>query len=103
MHRDPAVYPDPTVFDPDRWAADRTTDAMRPSFLPFGGGRHLCIGEAFAWTEAAILLAVVARDWRLQPVPGRTVGIRSLSTLRPTQLPMTPYRRESRIDHSGAQ
>ena len=62
LHRDPAVYPDPTDFDPDRWSADRTTDAMRPSFVPFGGGRHLCIGEAFAWTEAAILLAVVARE-----------------------------------------
>ena len=93
LHHDPAVFPDPEFFDPDRWATDRTSDAMKPSFVPFGGGRHVCIGEAFAWTEAAIVLAVVARDWRLRPVPGRPVGINALSTLKPTQLPMTPVRR----------
>jgi cytochrome P450 len=93
LHRDPAVYPDPTVFDPDRWAPERTTDAMKPSFLPFGAGRHVCIGEAFAWTEATIALAVIARDWQLRPVPGPKVEVNSLSTLKPTQLPMTPHRR----------
>jgi cytochrome P450 len=93
LHHDPAVFPDPEVFDPDRWAPERTNDAMKPSFLPFGAGRHQCIGEAFAWTEAAIVLAVVARDWRLRPVAGRPVGINALSTLKPTQLPMTPSHR----------
>lgn len=93
MHRDPAVYPDADVFDPDRWVAEGTTDAMKPSFVPFGAGRHQCIGEAFAWTEAAIVIAAVAQGWRLRPVPGRPVGVNSLSTLKPTQLPMTPHRR----------
>jgi cytochrome P450 len=93
LQRDPAVFADPTTFDPDRWTPERTNDAMKPSFLPFGAGRHQCIGEAFAWTEAAIVLAVIARNWRLRPVPGKKVGINSLATLRPTQLPMTLHRR----------
>ena len=96
LHRDPAIYPNPTVFDPDRWDPDRLNDAPKPTFLPFGAGRHQCIGEAFAWTEAAIVLAVVAQKWRLRPVPGEKVGINSLATLRPTQLPMTTHLRKGR-------
>ena len=96
LHRDPAVYPEPTVFDPDRWAPDSTAEGVKPSFLPFGAGRHLCMGEAFAWTEAAVVLAHLAQHWRLEPVPGQPVGISSLSTLKPTQLPMTVHRRTGR-------
>ena len=93
MHRDPAVFTDPTVFDPDRWAPDRVTEVPKPSFVPFGAGRHQCIGEAFAWTEAAIVLAVIAQGWCLRPVPGEPVRVNSLSTLKPSQLPMTTHRR----------
>ncbi|GIH07562.1 cytochrome P450 [Rhizocola hellebori] len=95
LQRDPAVFPDPTTFDPDRWDPERTNQAMKPSFLPFGAGRHQCVGEAFAWTEAAITLAVIARHWRLCPVPGKSVEINSLATLRPTQLPMTTHLRNT--------
>ena len=71
MHRDPAVHPDPEVFDPDRWRPELETAERRPSFVPFGGGRHICLGEAFAWTEAAIVLATIVAGWRLRP-PGRS-------------------------------
>ncbi|HZM75629.1 MAG TPA: cytochrome P450 [Candidatus Limnocylindrales bacterium] len=93
LNRDPAIYDDPAAFDPDRWAPDRLGEAVKPSFLPFGAGRHQCIGEAFAWTEAAIALATVTQHWRLCPVPGQQVQINSLATLKPTQLQMTPHRR----------
>lgn len=94
LHRDPAIYPNLTVFDPDRWAPDRTPDGIKPSFLPFGAGRHQCIGEPFAWAEATVVLATVSQRWQLEPVPGHPVEINSLSTLKPTQLPMTTHRRK---------
>ncbi len=93
LHRDPAVHADPGRFDPDRWAPDRTTDGVKPSFLPFGAGRHQCIGEAFAWAEATVVLAHLAQRWRLEPAPGERVEINSLSTLKPTHLPMIVRRR----------
>lgn len=93
LNRDPAIYDNPATFDPDRWAPDRIGEAVKPSFLPFGAGRHLCIGEAFAWTEAAITLATVAQHWRLSPVPGQQVRINSLATLKPTQLQMIAHQR----------
>jgi cytochrome P450 len=89
LQRDPAVYPRPDVFDPDRWSTDRSTLTQRPSFVPFGGGRRQCIGDVFAMTELAVVLATIAQRWRLVPVPGEPVRINSLSALKPDHLPMT--------------
>lgn len=44
-HRDPAVYPQPNEFDPERWLRPRNID--RFSFIPGGGGQWGCIGLQF--------------------------------------------------------
>jgi len=93
LQRDPAVYPEPAVFDPDRWAGDRSRLTTRPSFVPFGAGRRQCIGDVFAVTELAVVLATIAQRWRLVPVAGETVRIDHSSTLKPDHLPMVPRRR----------
>src|SRR6266536_2086403 len=90
LHRDPEFYADPDIFDPDRWLPERAADIPRPAFIPFGAGNRQCIGEGFAWTEAIIMLATIARRWRMRAVPGVAVGMKPAATLRPTQLPMVP-------------
>ena len=84
IHRDERFWPDPLEFRPERWL-DEAAQAARPKFayFPFGGGGRVCIGEAFAWTEGAILLAVMARRWRFEPVPGHEIAINPTVTLRP--------------------
>lgn len=58
-HRSAEVYQDPEEFRPERWLDD--TGAVRRmaphEFLPFGGGRHRCIGSAMATTQLQVLLA----------------------------------------------
>lgn len=51
-HRDPAVYPDPTAFHPERWLGDEPAARPRHSYLPFGGGRRACVGQGFAMLNA---------------------------------------------------
>jgi cytochrome P450 len=51
--------------------------------LPFGGGPRICIGAAFAMTEAMLILATVAQHYRLRVKPGFTVEPQGLITLRP--------------------
>jgi cytochrome P450 len=87
---DLAYYPDPGLFDPDRWVSGRAPEA----FVPFGLGRHKCIGDHFALTEMAVMVATIAADWRLRPVPGRR-PVREVASgmLRPDQLLMTLERR----------
>ncbi|WP_369182129.1 cytochrome P450 [Streptomyces sp. Y1] len=69
LHRDPERYPDPLAFRPERWQ-DAPGGVGRPSFLPFGAGKHKCVGEAFAWAELTVAAAAILRRWRPVAVPG---------------------------------
>jgi cytochrome P450 len=84
IHRDERFWPNATEFRPERWL-DEAAQAVRPKFayFPFGGGARICIGDAFAWAEGVIMLAVMARRWRFEAVPGQDVGINPTVTLRP--------------------
>jgi cytochrome P450 len=93
-HRDPRFYPQPERFDPERWTPEGRASRPKFAYFPFGAGVRGCIGEAFAWTEGRLLLAVLARRWRLRLVPGHPVAIHGVSTLRPKfGMRMTTHRR----------
>ena len=85
VHRDARWWPDPLRFDPDRWAPDHPDAAARPkhAYFPFGTGARLCVGEHFAWMEAVLVLATVAKRWRMRLEPGQKVAPKPLLTLRP--------------------
>lgn len=83
VHRDPRWWPDPERFRPDRWLGRGPRERPRWAYFPFGAGLRRCIGEGFAWTEATLALATIARRWRLRPVPNRPVRLDPLITLRP--------------------
>ncbi|MFI2609110.1 cytochrome P450 [Kitasatospora sp. NPDC018619] len=100
LHRNPRYFPDPLRFDPDRWLPDRPP-GPRGAFLPFGAGHHLCVGEAFARTEMATVVATVAGRWRLVPVPGVRVRGVMTSTNHPENLLMTVEPRTAPVG-SGA-
>jgi len=88
LHRDPGLYRDPDAFDPGRWLGG--TPPRRGTFIPFGAGNRLCIGEGFAWTELVIVLATVTARWRMEPVPGSRLRTRIGTVERPVELMMTP-------------
>lgn len=77
-HRDPALWPDPTSFRPQRFA---TTGRPAWGFLPFGAGRRTCLGAGLARAILTTALAQVC-ELPLRPLAGDprvTSGI----TLRP--------------------
>jgi len=95
-HHDGRFYPDPFRFDPERWTPEQRRQRPRYSYFPFGGGPRVCIGETFAWTEALLVLATLARRWRMRPLAEAELEPRV--TLRPKGgMPMTLTRR-SRSD-----
>jgi cytochrome P450 len=69
LHRDPRYFPEPDVFDPDRWLEGRQHGRSRMAYIPFGAGPRACIGEGFAWMEGVLLLATFAQRWRFR-MPG---------------------------------
>ena len=82
MHRDPRFFPDPERFDPERWTTEARTARPSYSFFPFGGGPRRCIGESFAMTEGVLLLATLARRWRMHLAEGHKVEVLPQHLLR---------------------
>jgi cytochrome P450 len=84
MHRNPGYFQDPEAFDPVRWEGGLARRVPRYAYLPFAAGPRVCIGNAFAMTEAVLLLATIAKGFRLELVPGqRRVVPQPSTTLRP--------------------
>ncbi|MDJ0385052.1 cytochrome P450 [Streptomyces sp. G-G2] len=93
LHRDPALFPDPGAFDPDRWQGDLNERARTHSYIPFGAGQHKCIGDTFAVAEILTAVATVASRWHLAPAPGVTVREVPAGIPQPSELPMIPVAR----------
>jgi cytochrome P450 len=80
IHRDPRYFDDPETFRPERWAdADHPTYA----YFPFGAGPRSCIGKRFSLTEATMLLATIASEYRLRRVDEGALELRGSLTMHP--------------------
>jgi cytochrome P450 len=97
VHRHPGFWPDPAGFDPRRFLPGGPADAAtrhRYAFIPFGGGRRACIGSAFAELETVLVLATIARRFRLELTARGMPAPVAQVTLRPGRnLPMRLRRR----------
>ncbi|TDC42815.1 cytochrome P450 [Actinomadura sp. KC345] len=92
LHRNVEFWPNPEGFQPERFMGE--SDRPRYAYLPFGGGRRICVGAGFAMLEAVLVLATVSRTHRLDLAPGVPVRGRAEITLRPAgPVPMRVTRR----------
>ncbi|RZB40914.1 p450 domain containing protein [Asbolus verrucosus] len=67
IHKDPNYYPNPDVFDPERFS-DENKDKIKPTtYLPFGIGPRNCIGSRFALLETKILMFHLLTNFDIVP------------------------------------
>lgn len=82
-------FTNPSVWDPHRWDAGKlnfeaaeddekidygwgvVSKGTNSPYLPFGAGRHRCIGEQFAYTQLQTILVAVVREFKLRNVDGK--------------------------------
>lgn len=83
VHRDPRWWHDPERFIPERFSEENEKDIQRHTYIPFGGGPRICIGNSFAQMEARLMLATIAQRYRLRLTPGQVIKPEPLITLRP--------------------
>jgi sterol 14-demethylase len=65
-NRMPEYFPDPEHFDPDRYKAGRQEDKQSFAWLPFGAGRHRCVGAAFAMMQLKAIFSVLLRRFEFE-------------------------------------
>ena len=83
LHRHRRVWDDPERFDPTRFSKQASEGRPRFAYLPFGGGPRICIGATLAITEATLILAVLAQQFRLRLKEGQQIELQTRITLRP--------------------
>jgi sterol 14-demethylase len=60
-------FPEPDAFLPDRYDKPRQEDLInRWTWIPFGAGRHRCVGAAFATMQIKAIFSVLLRDWEFE-------------------------------------
>ena len=69
LHRDPRFWTEPDVYDPTRFLPENARGHHRSAYLPFGGGRRVCIGSSFALIEATLITALMSREFIYELVP----------------------------------
>lgn len=82
-HRIPEVFPDPEAFIPERFTRERKAALPRGAYIPFGGGRRICIGKRFGQIEVKLVATMLLQRLRLDALPGRTMTVRQMPTLSP--------------------
>jgi len=75
LHRSSEHWPDPDIFNPDRFAGEVLNQRHKQAFIPFSAGPRRCIGDFFATVEMQIHMGMMAREFRLVHVPDKPLEL----------------------------
>jgi sterol 14-demethylase len=67
-HRDESVFKNALEFDPGRYGPGREEDRRPFAYISFGGGRHKCMGNAFAILQIKTIMAVLLHRYDFELV-----------------------------------
>ncbi len=70
MHEHTDYWDEPLTFDPERFDSQKERNRTPYTYIPFGGGPHVCIGKHFATLEIIITLSILVRRFELNLDPG---------------------------------
>ncbi|GGW28462.1 cytochrome P450 [Gemmobacter lanyuensis] len=71
LHRHERIWDNPDQFDPARFDTENGRAGLRDAYMPFSAGPRVCPGAGFAMAEGPLLLAMLLRAFRLEPIAGR--------------------------------
>jgi sterol 14alpha-demethylase len=93
-----ADFPEPDQFAPERYGEPRQEDLVnRWTWIPFGAGRHRCVGANFAMIQLKAIFSVLLRDWtfELAQEPGSYRNDHSKMVVQLARPCVVRYRRRS--------
>jgi cytochrome P450 len=101
-HHAPRYWQNPENFDPERFTKEEMKQRTPFTFLPFGGGPRVCIGQHYAMLQILMILSELIRRYDFELVPGQTIEARPMVILRPKYgIRMTFTSRTEPVDPSN--
>lgn len=96
-HRDAQAFENPDSFQPGRFLEGSARDVDPFTWIPFGRGRHMCMGTHFALVEAKAFFVALLRSFDLELSTTNAPAVEYLPVLRPSRgLPITFVARRAR-------
>ncbi|KAL1461996.1 hypothetical protein WDU94_013851 [Cyamophila willieti] len=97
LHRDPRYWTNPDVFDPERFSPENKKNIVPGSYIPFGMGPRMCIGNRLALLDMKVLLIKLLHHFEVSPTERTPKKIKfdhkqpnMLKSLDPIYLKFTP-------------
>ena len=95
LHHKPEIYPEPAIFDPERFHPDAIKERPHNHYYPFGGAPRKCIGDHFAALELVLMLSGLVTKFDFELVEGQKIQPNPITTLKPMSgihMKLTPRR-----------
>uniref|UniRef100_UPI00358F2054 lanosterol 14-alpha demethylase isoform X1 n=1 Tax=Myxine glutinosa TaxID=7769 RepID=UPI00358F2054 len=84
-------WPQPEAFWPDRFLQESNTSPDKFSYVPFGAGRHRCIGENFAYVQIKTIWSVLLRLYKFELIDGNFPDINYTTMIHTPRKPIIRY------------
>lgn len=82
-HRLPNIFDDPLAFRPERMTPEAKAQLPKGAYIPFGGGRRICIGKRFGYLEAKVIASRLLQRFTPKLVSDEPVAVKWAATLSP--------------------
>ena len=82
-HRLPHVFPEPDEFIPERFNPEARSKLPKGAYIPFGGGRRICIGKRFGQLVVKSVATSLLQRFEFELAPGYELQVDKLPTLSP--------------------
>lgn len=79
-HHDPEYFPNPSVFDPERFSEANRSRMNAAHYIPFGSGPRACIGSRFALMEVKALLYFVLLKFNIRATSETEIPMKLISS-----------------------
>ncbi|HLL01830.1 MAG TPA: cytochrome P450 [Myxococcaceae bacterium] len=83
----------PEHFEPERFEPERGEQRKPGTFIPFGGGPRICLGQHFAMAEMGVMLALLLKDYAWELTPGQNLEYTFIPFPRPRSGIQLTFRR----------